>query len=167
MTADAAKAWRRHLADYKVKPLIEQFDRRNFQLSEVKREALSLDDFQGHMLEAFKLRGRLTKLGYTRGATGDGGWFYEYEKRFTSIGIKVTIAFTGNRLPEENRTVALTTLQFTRSGDSEPSPYVNSESFVRLGEVPRVLLIECWNDMRLTAAEGSGFDPEWDKKTNS
>jgi Domain of unknown function (DUF4132) len=72
---DAAKVWRRHLDDYKVKPVIEQFDRGHFQLSEVKRAALSLNDFQGHVLEAVKLRGRLTKLGYTRGATGDGGWF--------------------------------------------------------------------------------------------
>jgi hypothetical protein len=32
-----------------------------------------------------------------------------------------------------------------------------------LGEVPAVLLSECWNDMRAVAAEGT-FDAEWEKK---
>ena len=80
LPADAVSAWRRHLADYNVKPLFEQFDKGSFLLPEDKRVASSLDDFQGHMLEAFKLRGRLTKLGYTRGAGAEGGIFYHYQK---------------------------------------------------------------------------------------
>ncbi len=27
------------------------------------------------------------------------------------------------------------------------------------------VLSECWNDIRQIAAEGSGFDPDWEKKT--
>ncbi len=33
-----------------------------------------------------------------------------------------------------------------------------------LGEVPAVLLTECWNDIRQIAAEGPGFDADWEKK---
>jgi hypothetical protein len=29
--------------------------------------------------------------------------------------------------------------------------------------VPAVLLSECYNDMRLIAAEGRGFDPQWER----
>jgi hypothetical protein len=36
-----------------------------------------------------------------------------------------------------------------------------------LGEVPDVLLCESWNDVRALAAEGTGFDPEWEKKCQS
>ena len=36
---------------------------------------------------------------------------------------------------------------------------------MRLSEVPSVLLSECWNDLRQIAAEGPGFDPDWEKKT--
>jgi hypothetical protein len=34
-----------------------------------------------------------------------------------------------------------------------------------LGELPRVLLTECWNDIRMAAAEGSGFAEDWQKQT--
>ena len=46
------------------------------------------------------------------------------------------------------------------------SPYVDSQTQVPLGDVPPVLLSECWNDLRLAASEGPGFDPEWEKKTS-
>ena len=166
LSADTIKLWRQHLADYSVKPLFDQFGKGSFRLRESQRAELKLDDFQGYLLEAFKLRGRLTKLGYTRGPTGDGGWFYSYDKRFPSVGITATIEFTGNGLPEENRTVALTSLQFTRSAGGTDAPYADSQTQVPLGDVPPVLLSECWNDMRLAASEGPGFDPEWEKKTS-
>jgi hypothetical protein len=34
-----------------------------------------------------------------------------------------------------------------------------------LADVPKVLLSECYNDMRLIAGEGTGFDSEWAKKS--
>ena len=63
------------------------------------------------------------------------------------------VGFSGNQLPETNRTVALTRLSVHRGGGE-----------IALGEVPAGLLSECWNDMRLIAAEGSGFDPAWQSK---
>ena len=35
---------------------------------------------------------------------------------------------------------------------------------MRLSEVPTILLSEAWNDLRLMAADGPGFDPDWEKK---
>jgi hypothetical protein len=35
---------------------------------------------------------------------------------------------------------------------------------VSLGEVPEILLSECWNDMRSIAEMGTGFDPNWESK---
>jgi hypothetical protein len=66
------------------------------------------------------------------------------------------IEFTGNGLPEKNRTVALTGLTFTLSTGSP-----DSQGSLQLSKVPRILLSECYNDLRLIAAEGTGFDPEW------
>ncbi len=63
--------------------------------------------------------------------------------------------FSGNQLPEENRTVALLTLRFERAGGDVP-----------LGEVPPVLLAECRGDVRRMAETGTGFDPEWEAKTS-
>lgn len=160
--SDVAQSWGTHFADYEVEPLFQQLGRPRFALSEEKKQAVQLDDFQGHTLNAFALRGRATKLGYTRGQTQDGGWFYTYLKRFPTLGLAATLEFTGNSLPEENRKVALRALSFSRIvAGNEPGGHSP------LGEIPAALLAETWNDLRSIAAEGSGFDPDWEKKTGS
>ena len=162
VTPEESQAWRQHLKDYDIEMLFEQFGRQNFTLSEENRSETDVKDFEGHILEAFKLRGRASKLGYTRGQAQDGGWFLDYHKRFPTLGIEAVIEFTGNSLPEENRTVALTALCFNRVGEGDGD---FGEMKMQLSDVPSVLLSECWNDIRAIAAEGPGFDAGWEKKT--
>lgn len=160
LPATAVRQWEQHLEDYKIKPLFQQFGKGTWTLPDDKRRETDIMDFEGHLIEAFALRGRATKLGYARGSTGDGGWFMTYEKRFPTLGLVVVIEFTGNPLPEENRTVALLNLRFesaSAGGGERPR--------LALGKVPPVLLSECYNDLRLIAADGTGFDPDWQKKS--
>jgi hypothetical protein len=158
--ADVEK-WQQHLKDYEVKPLFQQFGKGTWTLPEAKRRDTAVTDFEGHLIEAFALRGRANKLGYQRGSTEDGGWFMTYEKRFPTLGLAAIIEFTGNPLPEENRTVGLIKLSFVSTQGS--NDYNRPD--LALSEVPPVLLSECYNDMRLIAADGTGFDPEWQKKS--
>ncbi|HKE56321.1 MAG TPA: DUF4132 domain-containing protein, partial [Pyrinomonadaceae bacterium] len=160
---DDRSAWLQHLSDYKIEPLFQQFGKQTFTLPDDLKEATEIKDFLGHILKAFSLRNRLTRLGYTRGAAQDAGWFYDYRKTFLSLGLEAVIEFTGNGLPEENRTVALRRLFFARKMESGGGPSFSEE--LALGELPRVLLSECWNDMRMAAAEGPGFAADWEKQT--
>jgi hypothetical protein len=162
ISPEQSQAWRQHLKDYEIEPLFEQFGRPGFDLAEERKQEDELADFRGHILEAFKLRGRANKLGYTRGQAQDGGWFFDYHKRFPTLGIEAILEFTGNGMPEENRTVALTTFRFERVVPDGESAAPGAK--MPLGEVPPVLLSECWNDLRQIAAEGPGFDAEWEKK---
>jgi hypothetical protein len=160
LTADQIAKWQQHLADYAIAPLFQQLGKGTYTLPEDKARAEEIKDFEGHMIEAFALRGRSLKLGYTRGAAEDGGWFHVYEKRFPTLGLLAIIEFTGNPLPEENRNVALLNLSF---GSTEDKGW--QRGHLALGKVPKVLLSECYNDLRLIAAEGSGFDADWQKKS--
>jgi hypothetical protein len=153
-----AAAWLDHFADYEVTPLFQQFGRARYELADSMREQREVTDFQGHLLEAFKLRGRANKLGYTRGQAQDGGVFVTYEKRFPTLGITTVIGFSGNSLPEENRTVALHSLGFERTTDGR------SAGPLKLQDVPAVLLSEAYGDLTSIAAVGTGFDPAWEKK---
>jgi Domain of unknown function (DUF4132) len=166
VTPEEASRWKNHLADYEVVPLFEQVGKPIYPLPDGAKEQNEIRDFVGHMIEAFKLRGRAAKLGYVRGGAEDGGWFYRYNKQFPTLGIEASIEFSGNGLPEENRTVALTSLSFQRTllkeGENRFGGF--GPSRILLSEVPAVLLSECWNDMKSISAQGTGFDPDWEKK---
>ena len=162
ITAEEQQDWLRHFTDYEVAPLFDQFNRPLYTLPEAMKEETEITEFQGHMLEAFKLRGKANNFGYTRGQAEDHGWFSIYAKRFTGLKINAVIEFTGNGLPEENREVALKTLSFYEQPENNESSYYTRQ--IPLGEIPPVLLGECWNDLRLLAAEGIGFDKDWEKK---
>ena len=161
VSPETTQAWAQHLSDYDVTPLFAQFARVPYELPEGKRKETVIKDYEGHLVEAFKLRGLATKFGYTRGASEDGGWFYSYTKSFPGLGIEVQLGFSGNGLPEDNRTVALTTMSF---GRKSPGSDGGRASSLRLADVPSVLLAECLGDLKTIAAAGSGFDAEWEKR---
>lgn len=161
LTPDTMQHWQQHLIDYEIKPLFQQLGKGTYELPSDKTNAKEILDFKGHLLEAFALRGRASKLGYQRGSAEDGGWFSVYEKRFPTLALAAAVEFTGNTLPEENRTVALVSLAF--HSISKENSHERSE--IPLSQIPKVLLSECYNDLRLIAAEGTGFDPDWEKKS--
>jgi HEAT repeat protein len=162
---EVGESWLRHFEDYDVTPPFQQFGRATYALPEEKKKETDVTDFRGHLLTTFQLRGKATKLGYLRGDAEDGGCFYTYRKPFPSLGVQAVLSFTGSMLPEQDVQAALGELYFTNlKGDREVS-YSWQPSKLPLGKVPPVLLSECYNDIRQIAAEGSGYDPEWQKKT--
>jgi hypothetical protein len=154
-----AAAWRTHLGDYAVEPPFDQLGRDPPQLEEGQGKARAITDREGWMIESFKLRGAATKLGYQRGQAQDGGWFVTYEKSYREADLVAEIEFTGSPLPEENRPVALHALSFRKLRGGRVGG-----GQVALADVPPVLLAECWCDLHDIAANGPGFDPEWQKK---
>lgn len=154
LTAEQSEAWKQHLADYKVEPLFNQLDRPVL----ASATGNSIDDRNGHIIEAFKLRSAAQKLGYERAQAEDGGWFTQYIKPFGGIGINAVIEFTGSPLPEENRAVALVSAKFVRARKGGRSGYGVQ---IALNDVPPVLLSEVWNDLHQIASAGTGFAEDW------
>ncbi|MBN1916351.1 MAG: DUF4132 domain-containing protein [Verrucomicrobia bacterium] len=164
VSPDLGQKWTIHLTDYKVDALFQQFGRSPYALSEETRRRIQIEDFKGCMIEAFKLRGAAAKLGYSRGRAEDGGVFVLYTKQFPALGLQANIEFTGNSLPETNCLVALLALSFSRT--TEKVNYWSMSAGIPLEEVPAVLLSECYNDIRQMAQTGTGFDPDWEKKSS-
>ena len=153
-TSEQSEAWKQHLADYKIEPLFNQLDRPVL----ASTAGAAIEDRNGHIIEAFKLRSTAQKLGYERAQAEDGGWFTQYIKPFSGIGINAVIEFTGSPLPEENRAVALIEAKFVRARKGQRSGYGTQ---IALKEVPSVLLSEVWNDFHQIAGAGSGFAADW------
>lgn len=159
MSTEHAKAWDLHLKDYEVQPLFAQFGRTLMRIAPEQAKQTEITDRKGWLTDAFIIRGAAGKLGYERGPPLDGGFFNEYRKPFGSAGLDAVIEFTGNSLPEENVPAAIVSLKFERH--MGPG---RAGSAMRLGDVPPVLLSECWNDYHAFAAKGA-FDKGWEKKS--
>ena len=152
---------RQHLVDYEIVPLFDQLSRDLREVSDDQQTGNALVDLRGHVVESFALRNRATKLGYLRGETEDGGWFYSYDKRYPTLGLVVSVRFSGSPMPEANQEVALETLEFHRvtpEGDWKA---------MKVRDVPTILVSEACHDMRAMAADGTGFDPNWEKRIRS
>lgn len=162
---EVAQAWQQHLVDYDVEPLLIQFGRATYTLPAGKEKETDITDFVGHMLTTFKLRGKATKLGYVRGDAEDGGAFYLYRKPFGSLGLQAVLEFTGSYLPEQEIAAALKELYFTAIKRNDEGVSSWGSTKMALGKVPPVLLSECYNDAKQIAADGSGFDKDWEKKS--
>jgi hypothetical protein len=150
---DVGVAWREHFARLEIEPLLQQFGKERYSPSEETKNATAITEFREHVVPALALRRRAEKLGYTRGAIQDGGFFYHYEKRFPSLDLAAIVGFSGSTFPETDRQLTSLQLWFARNAPEEHS----DEGSLALADVPAVLLSECWNDIRLMAADGSGF----------
>jgi hypothetical protein len=159
MNTEHGKVWDHHLKDYEVQPLFAQFGRTLMRIAPEQAKQTEITDRKGWLTDAFIIRGAAGKLGYERGPPLDGGFFNEYRKPFGSAGLDAVIEFTGNSLPEENVPAAIVSLKFERH--MGPG---RAGSAMRLGDVPPVLLSECWNDYHAFAAKGA-FDKDWEKKS--
>lgn len=153
-----AAAWAEHLKDYEIKPLFVQFGRSLLHIAKDDAHKTEIDDRKGWLTDAFTIRGAASKLNYERGDALDGGFFNVYFKSFQSAGLSAVIEFTGNALPEENVPAALVSLRFERLAGPNRAGAV-----IKLGDVPAVLLSECWNDYHAMAAKAV-FDAQWEKK---
>jgi hypothetical protein len=160
LSTEEVAAWQAHLQDYEVDPLFDQLGRERLLADGIETQTEILDR-RGWLIEAFKLRSAATKLGYNRGRAEDGGWFFTYEKAFDGLQLAAVVEFTGNGLPEENRTSALLALRFVKMRKG----FLRWNTGVPIGSVPPVLLGEAWNDLHTMAAAGSGFEADWEKKS--
>lgn len=164
MTRDELDAWLSHLKDYEVPKLFEQFGRGAYIVPEGEKNNTQIEDFKGHMLTTYLLRNKATKLGWQRGTTQDGGSFGNYFKTFRSSRIAANLEFTGSYLPESDIPAAIVSLSFFPLSHNEAEGEKWTSSAIELRKVPPILISECYTDVREIAAEGSGFDPEWQTK---
>ncbi len=160
-------AWRAHLGDYEITPLFDQglgadaaVDGEDAAgaLPDLPDTATLIDTRRGWLSDSFTIRGRATKLGYSRSQAEDAGWFSAYRKEYPTLDLTVEIEFTGAFLPEENITAAVEHLVFRRTGTWD------DRGRLAIKDVPKVLLAVSYRDY-VNVAEGGAFDADWEKKS--
>jgi hypothetical protein len=154
LTAAQRAIWSRHLVDYEVEPLFDQFGREPMHLSAETPAGEVIADRKGWCLPFKALRAAMLGAGYVRGPVGDGPSFCQWRRSWGGLGLYSEIGFSGMSLPERDLEVAISSLSFHRSDDDEDA------APLPLASLPPVLLSECWNDYRAVAGQGS-FSQRW------
>ncbi|MCM1119415.1 MAG: DUF4132 domain-containing protein [bacterium] len=96
LTKESLEAWRQQLEDYEITQPIEQLSRTVYYITTEEQESKSLERFGGMVLNDLSLGGKLTALGWYRGAVEDGGCFDNYYREDASVGLRAELHFSGS-----------------------------------------------------------------------
>nr|WP_246742278.1 DUF4132 domain-containing protein [Actinomyces sp. HMT897] len=135
------EAWRAHLADYQVDPLLDQF---SAPAPDVDAGQTTIQDGAGRLVVARDLRRAAQARGYERASTRYR--YRELTKDFPDLGLRSVIDLDGADAWDEGQTTTTGTLTLRRAGRPVP-----------LDQVPPVLLAECYADYR--AVVGTATSP--------
>ena len=166
LSDEAIAAWQRHFNDYEVPVLFDQWTKPIYEITEDTGSRNEITDFRGHVVRYRQLDAKAKSLGYYRAPAEDGGCFYSYIKWFPALKLEADLAFSGQVIGADDQEVALYGIRFIDKQDEEDHEIDFDEDSaanegVPLGEIPSILLSECFQDISAIASTGRGFDPEW------
>nr|WP_086938685.1 DUF4132 domain-containing protein [Thaumasiovibrio occultus] len=153
------KRWKAHFKQYKLKPLLEQFELPKLDLTEIANDAVQFDHYDGQLCDSHTLDNTLTKLGYERGIIRDKGRFYDYTKAFAESGYRAVFTFSGNIVQKEQITVAIHHIALIETGEN------SYDDPLRLDQLPASIVNALALDYEKVAAKCT-FDPNWRSKLN-
>ena len=136
LTEAEMSAWQEHLVDYEVAPLFDQFSARVPQVDKGQR---GIDDGAGRRVVARDLRKRAKARGYEPDSSIH--WYSTFLKDSPVIGLCSVIDFDGADVWSEDQVVT-----------TGPLSLVAGRRAMPLGQVPPVLLAECYADYRAIVA---------------
>ena len=135
-----------HLAEYDLALLFPQLGRAIHTLDPEQPGSLRLVPPGSSSVSSFALRGRMKRLGWERGPSGDGGYVDRYVRPFVSLGLEAVLVHTAVPQPETDAKIEIEGIEVHRLPPPDaPLHAPRSVLFVRA--VPPVLRHELWNDL--------------------
>jgi hypothetical protein len=137
-----------HLAEYHLAPLFPQLGRTLHQLDPEQPGLLRLVPPSGpeRTVSGFALRGRMKRLGWERGPSGDGGFVDRYVRPFVALGLEAVLVHTPVPQPESDVPVSIEGIEVHRLPPAG-APLHAPRSVLFTRAVPSVLRHELWNDL--------------------
>lgn len=147
---DARCAWGQICSDYGMLPPFDQLNRSVYRPDSSEMESTALERFRGRLVHPMSLFSKLTKLGWQRDDTGDGGFVSQHHKLHADgtlavlrYGPGIPIFAPADADPQEIECCA-----FVQAGDPAPSCH-DTVKAVTLSEVPAIVFSECVRDLVL------------------
>lgn len=150
LSEEEREAWKEQLSDYEITQPVDQLARPVFLLKEEERAESFLSRFQGTVVNALSLSGKLLRQGWYRGPVGDNGEYSTFCREDGKIGAE--LSFSGCGIQEENTNVVLRELSFYKKQLSE------SEEESRLLLVPEEVPLRYFSEIVLQTALAAGAE---------
>lgn len=156
LSEDLKRSWGEIFSDYEIIPPFPQLGRPVHGLDKGEKKATVIDRWKGLMIPAISLASTLEKLGWTRGALGDHGDFYEHVKYFESADVTAVIMYedgimVGSMVDSADQKL---TLSCFLPGLYKPKSFPSHAKGIALGKVDPVVLSEVLTDLTAVAAKG-------------
>ncbi|MBN8610307.1 MAG: DUF4132 domain-containing protein [Deltaproteobacteria bacterium] len=140
-----------HLAEYELAPLFPQLGRARHALDASQPGLLRIVPPDQESISSFVVRGRMKRLGWERGPSGDGGWVDRYTRPFTSLRLEAVLVHTAVPQPETDTPITIEGIEVHRLPPPD-APLHAPRSVLLTSAVPSVLRHELWNDLLATIA---------------
>ncbi|EMJ92678.1 DUF4132 domain-containing protein [Leptospira alstonii] len=144
LSPEEKKSWGQLFGDYEIIPPFLQLGRPVYVLSEEDKLKKDIPGFKDQKVKAELLVFGLEKMGWSRGAAGDGGGIDEHSKQFLSDDVTAVIRYDGDDLSYGNiggQDLELEGAYFVK-GLREPSSYEDKEAKLSLEEINPVAFSE-------------------------
>jgi hypothetical protein len=140
-----------HLAEYELALLFPQLGRALHTLDPEQPGLLRIvppasADGGAPTVSSYALRGRMKRLGWERGPSGDGGYVDRYVRPFVSLGLEAVLVHTSVPQPETDVPVTIEGIEVHRLPPVD-APLHAPRSVLLTRAVPSVLRHELWNDL--------------------
>ena len=154
------KAWKKQLADYELAQPVRQLDRPTYPLAAEEKESRRLESFGGKILSGAALSYRLRGMGWYRGDTRDGGYYYLFYREDPALGLGVTLRFSGCAAEDEEEAVTVYEAVFYKSGSVQEDEASQTE-ILTLGRIPARYYSETVYQLTRATAPSVETDPDW------
>ncbi|MGQ2802254.1 DUF4132 domain-containing protein, partial [Leptospira santarosai] len=137
LLSEEKKSWGQLFTDYEIVSPFSQLGRPVYVLSEEDKSKREIPGFTKQKVKAEQLVFGLEKMGWSRGAAGDGGGIDEHSKQFEIDDVTAVIRYNGDDLSYGNiggQNLDLEGAYFVK-GLREPSFYEDKETKLSLQEI--------------------------------
>ncbi|MCB1717733.1 MAG: DUF4132 domain-containing protein, partial [Candidatus Competibacteraceae bacterium] len=160
-----SEAWRQHLDDYALSPVLAQVDLPVLRLQPEWQKEAALIAYQGHTLSMGKFKGLMARWGYRVGATEDGGYIYEHVLVLEEAQLQVELVHTA--MPawfDQDHTIALDRMTVYAIADASRKQYgVKRGQGIEPQQLPPAMLSMLLAQLQELAQSGEGYRADWGK----
>lgn len=142
LTDDLIAAWKEQLADYEIRQPFEQMERPVFYVTEEEKNEKELNRFRDLAVSDLALLGKLTGMGWYRGAILDAGGYTDYYREDKGAGYGADLTFSGSCVGAMgDEVVTLEGVRFFEYGKVKRGAYeytdLTDKNSVTLKDVPK------------------------------